>query len=935
MSQRRPGLLVRARAVSIYDPGLRRRCECPETLRQQEGTPTMNRTATNLGKGIAVFVLWTGMYLGAKSTAAEPAAEKAPPGSAGEYASIQSLPKAITLAVLENGLTVIVQENHVAPVATVRCYVKNTGSAFEGKYLGAGLSHVLEHVVSGGTTTSRSEKEIEKIIDSFGGATNAYTSSMLTAYYIDCPAQYVNTCIELVADSMQHCAFEPGEFERELKVVRQELADGQVNRSRVMWKLLHQTIYTQHPLRHPTIGYLDILSRTTNEAIVDFYRSRYVPNNQVVVVVGDVDTKEVLAEVARRWRSTPRGRETFIPLPDEPEQLSPRQAFHEMDGSTYDLALAWPTVRLSHPDLYALDVAAYILAHGNSSRLVRRLKHEEAIVLSVNAVSYTPHFARGWFGVLASCTPEHFEKAQEEILHDVYRLRDELVGPAELEKAKKQKAAELVFDQQTVQQAAESLGRNYISTGDPLFDEQYVRGIEQVTAEQVRRVARRYLVPQRLNRVVIAPPGGAPQTAAAAATRPEEPVRFERLPNGLRVLIKRSAHLPLVTMKAYLLGSNLVETEATAGRSALVAAMLTKGTPHYSAEQIAEFFDSIGGTFGASAGRSTVYASATVLSSDFPKAFEVFSECVLQPVFPEDEFRKVKQLALGAIRRRADDPRIETFELFLDNLPRQSPYHLMRDGKLDSVGALEVDDLRRYHQQYFVPQNMVVTVFGDVDPEQALGMVRDRFGRLPAAERFEGVSFDRPNQIPKPVRVHKRIGKPTGTVVLGYPGPSVRDEEDFAAITVLEAVMAGYRYPGGWLHNELRGAGLVYYVFGFPLTGPAPGFFVFQSQTNPNKVSEVVDRIFKNVKRAVEGKITEEEFQRAKQMVIALHAQENTTIGQQAEQAAIYELYGLGYDYDKNFDARIEAVTLDDVVRVARKYFTNYVLVTASPKETP
>lgn len=890
----------------------------------------MNRTLINLGKGISVFAVWTGMYLAVVSTAQEPAAEQGASGGSGPYVSIQSLPKGVTLAVLKNGLTVIVQENHVAPVATVRCYVKNTGSAFEGQYLGAGLSHVVEHVVAGGTTSHRSEKEIEKIIDSFGGATNAYTSSAVTAYYIDCPAQHVATCIDLMADAMQHCAFEPAEFQRELKVVRQELADGEVSRSRVMWKLLHQTIYTQHPLRHPTIGYLDILSRTTNEAIVDFYRSRYVPNNQVLVVVGDVDTGKVLAEAARHWASTPRGRETFLPMPNEPEQLSPRQAFREMEGNTFELAVAWPTVPLAHRDLYALDVAAYILAQGNSSRLVRRLKYEEAIVLSVDAVSYTPHFASGWFGVLAACTPEHFQKAEEEILREVYRLRDELVGPEELSKAKKQKAAELVFDQQTVQQAAESLGRNYLSTGDPLFDEQYVRGIEQVTAEQVRDVARRYLAPQRLNRVVIAPPGSTPQ-AAAAAKPAEEPVRLEQLPNGLRVLIKRSGHLPLVTMNTYLLGSNLVETEATAGRSALVAAMLTKGTPSRSARQIAEFFDSIGGSFGASTGRSTLYASATVLSGDFPKAFEVFSECVLQSTFPEQEFQTIKQLALGAIRSRADDPRMEALELFLDNLPSQSPYHLMREGKLESVGAMTAEDLRDFHRQYFVPQNMVVSVFGDVDPEEALRMVRERFGRLPAAERPKGISFDRPNQIAKPVRVHKRIGKPTGLVILGYSGPSVCSTEDFAAITVLDAIMSGYSYPGGWLHNELRGAGLVYYVHGFPLSGPAPGFFVFQAQTDPSKVSEVVERIVRKVKQAVAGEILEEEFQRAKQMVVALHAQEKTTMAQQAEQAAINELYGLGYDYDKSFDARIEAVTLDQVVGVARKYFTNYVLVTASP----
>ena len=163
--------------------------------------------------------------------------------------------------------------------------------------------------------------------------------------------------------------------------------------------------------------------------------------------------------------------------------------------------------------MYALDVAAYILGEGESSRLVQRLKYQEQVVLSVDAESDTPHYVAGMFAVLAASRPETWQKAGEGILREVYRLRDELVGPEELAKAKKQKASELIFGRQTVKQAADGLGRNFLTTGDPLFDKAYVAGIEKVTAEQVRDVARRYFVPERLNRVIIAPPGGAPKPA--------------------------------------------------------------------------------------------------------------------------------------------------------------------------------------------------------------------------------------------------------------------------------------------------------------------------------------------------------------------------------------------------------------------------------------
>jgi zinc protease len=226
---------------------------------------------------------------------------------------------------------------------------------------------------------------------------------------------------------------------------------------------------------------------------------------------------------------------------------------------------------------------------------------------------------------------------------------------------------------------------------------------------------------------------------------------------------------------------------------------------------------------------------------------------------------------------------------------------------------------------------MIVTVFGDIDPDNALAAVRRGFGGVKANPDLPPIKFDRPNAIPKNVVRHKQIGKPTGMVMLGYEGTSILNEKDHAALTVLDAITSGYNYPGGWLHEELRGAGLVYFVHALQLTGPVPGYFIVVAQTEPTKVDEVVGRIEKNLARAKEGKITQEEFDRAVEMIVSLHAQENTTIGAQAMQTAVDDLYGLGYDYDKSFDQRMKAVTLDDVVRVAKKYLGHHVVVTTSP----
>ena len=867
---------------------------------------------------------------GAKAT--DKNAEAKTVAAAPTYTRMEKLPGQITLATLSNGLTVIVQENHTAAVATVRCYVKNTGGAFESKYLGMGISHLLEHLVAGGTTTSRTEKEIEQIVDRFGGATNAFTSNDMTGYFIDCPAGDTMTCIDLIADSMQHVVFKQAEFDREFKVVQRELFDGEANRARVKWRMINETVYTDHPARVPVIGYLDVLKTATRDIVVDFYRTRYVPNNQTFVVVGDVKTDEILERVAKAWTGTPRGIETYIPMADDPRQVSPREAVREMDGNTYDMALAWPTARLSSPDLYALDVAAYILAEGESSRMVRRLKYDKQLVLSVSSASYTPYFVDGWFGIFATCQADTWQQASQEILNEAYRLRDELVAPAELEKAKKQKAAELVFSQQKIQDAAGSLGRGYMTAADPLFDFAYAENIQKVTAEQVRDVARRYFLPARLSRVIIAPPGGAPKAADADKNATEGKIVNLTLENGLRVLVKRNSHLPMVNIQAFALGGSLVDTVHTAGRASIVGQMLDKGTPRLSAEAVADFFDSRGGKFATAAGRNTVYASASVLSDDYPEALTILAECMTQPTFPQDQFEKVKRLALGAIARRADNPQQEVLELFYDNLPADSPYHILQGGKKETVERLTTADLRAYHGEYFAPNNMIVTVFGDVDPDRAVDLIKKNFGQLKSNPNLKTIDFKRPNAIAQSVVRHKQMQKPTAMVMLGYTDASILDEADYAAMTVLDAIMSGYSYPGGWLHTELRGQGLVYYVHAMQMTGPAPGFFSILAQTRPDKLDEVVERIRKNVQLAKDGKIEQKEFDTAIQMILALHAQQNTTIGSQARQAALDELYGLGYDYDKSFDERIKRVTLKDVIRVADKYLGNSVLATTSPQ---
>lgn len=849
-----------------------------------------------------------------------------------KYASREALGQGVTMATMTNGLTVIVRENHAAPVATVRSYVKNTGSVYEGRWLGAGLSHLVEHLVSGGSTTKRSEEEIRKIIDSMGGRTNAYTSNNITAYHIDCPAKRAGEAIELIADAMQHVTFEQDEYLREMGVVQRELEMGEAERDRVGYQAMKQLVYTEHPMRHPIIGYLSVLQGITRQDVIDFYNSRYVPQNITFAVVGDVETDKVLDEVLANFKKFHRTRDTGPVLADEPEQASARKTRIEMPGETTVFTVAWPTVELQHPDLYPLDVASYLLTEGDSSRLTKRLKIDQPLAVSVDSASYTPGFVKGWFQVEVECKPENVEKCRRAIIEEVTRLAREPIAEKELARVKRQKAAEHVFGQQTVQSQAESLGRMFLSTGDPLFDDQYVRGIQRVTPEQIERVARRYFRPERENTVVIQPIGGEQGGSEGALAAAESDVIKKVLPNGLTLLVKRHAVQPLVTVQAFVKAGILSDTDAKSGRAALATSLMTRGTKKYTAEQIAEYFDSIGGAISVDSQRNSSYLTCAVLKDDFTTALDYCHQVLMHPTFPSGEFQKEQQQQLTRIARRKAHPQTEVLDYWTTLLPESTPYHRTVEGRVDTVAKLTTADMNEFHGRYFVPQNMVLAVFGDVDPQQTIALLEKKFGGAPKGE-FAFPNFDNAHFSKKTRReVLKNQQQDTSMVLISYPSVSVHAEKERAALDVLSGVLTGGGGAGGRLFEELRGARLVYYVFGFEMTGLAPGYYLFMAQTRPETADEVVERIRKNLDKIRQEGIPQDELAEVKEKLIAGHALRNTTPGEQAFQAALHELYGLGYDYDESFDQRIGAVSSDDVQAVVAKFFNNPLILSTQPE---
>ena len=304
--------------------------------------------------------------------------------------------------VLPDGLTLIVKEDRSAPVASVQAWC-GTGSIYEDDKLGAGLSHILEHMLFKGTKTQKASEIAQKIQD-VGGYINAYTSFDRTVFWIDVPKDGVESAINILSDAMMNSTLPPEEYTKEQEVIRREFAMGFDDPDRMASLLLFATAYQKHPYRLPVIGEMEIYNQLTQEQVMQYYKSRYVPNNLTFIVVGDVDGEKIHEQLTNYFKNYPEKSLKPVFVPDEPPQLGLRQAHNEFPTELSRLSLAWHIPELTHPDVPALDLLSTILGEGRSSRLYRRVREQSGLAFSISAFSYTPGDP-GLFGVDATVDP--------------------------------------------------------------------------------------------------------------------------------------------------------------------------------------------------------------------------------------------------------------------------------------------------------------------------------------------------------------------------------------------------------------------------------------------------------------------------------------------------------------------------------------------------
>jgi zinc protease len=399
---------------------------------------------------------------------------------------------------LPNGLKVILLENHKAPLITFQVWYR-VGSRNE-EWGKTGLSHMLEHMMFKGTKKVGPE-EFSRIIQENGGNDNAFTSRDNTAYFENLSSDRVQVALDLESDRMQNLMLREEDFRTERMVVMEERRlRTEDNPQANLQEQMEATAFQAQPYHWPTIGWMEDIARFTLEDVKSYYQAYYHPANAFLVVVGDFKKEDLLPKIEKAFGSYPKG-----PVPDQerdrdPSQTGERRIFLKKEAQLPSLVMGYHVPNLREPDSYVLEVIAAILSAGKSSRLYQSLVREKRLVLSADVDHSLLSRDPSLFYVSADLLPgKDMAEVQKALDQEIERLQKELVAERELEKARNQLEASFVYGQDSLFYQAMLLAQHEIALDWRAIDD-YLPSIRKVSSEDIRRVAKKYLIPD--NRTV-------------------------------------------------------------------------------------------------------------------------------------------------------------------------------------------------------------------------------------------------------------------------------------------------------------------------------------------------------------------------------------------------------------------------------------------------
>lgn len=834
-----------------------------------------------------------------------------------------SLPGFCSLYTLDNEMRVILEERHTTKFIAISAFVK-AGSIYEDEYAGSGISHLVEHMLFKGTK-KRKKDEIAGSIEKEGGEMGASTSFDKTVYRIIIPSSSAYIAFDILKDILFSPEFPEDELIKEKDVILREIETRDNAPTSLLARCLFSSAFTTHPIKHPIIGYKELFKALERPSLIAYHKERYIPSNIVLSICGDFEENELLNKIKRVFGNIPRGIEKKPFVPDEPPQVTKREFYYKRDVSLCYLNIGFRIPQITNPDIYALDILSVILGQGRTSRLYSSLREEKTLVASVDTWVLKGYFP-SLFGVSATMIPSNLTKVKDGILYEIDRIKKDGVSQQELILAKRKIMADIYSQGETIEKRAYSLGDNFLDTGNPYFLDDYIKKLEEIKPSEIIEIAKKYLMPNNMTVAILLEETPAIQREEMAVKT--RTMKKGILPNGLIYLISPSQTKGLVSIYTLFKGGRLFEHEGEEGISNLIASCLLKGTKNKGKTEIANYLESLGGSISSYGGRNSFGISLSCFSVDIKKGLLILKEILEEPAFSQEEIEQEKKQIIFSLKNRKDDLFSSCFDLFLKTLYSLHPYRISNLGTEESISRITKRDILLFYEDRIMPNNMVLTVFGDIDIEKTEKDIKNIF------KGWKKKTFYRPKPYFEPPLTENRKLRVSDErfiqagIMMGFLGTRINDEDRYG----LELISSILSRQDGRLFNALREEeGLVYYSDAFNVFGIDPGCFIVYAQTSNENIERVCEKIEKEITRLKNEEVSIDELSASRLYLIGKKEAGKEDNALYGFEAGLNELYGISFEEIERYKERLESIDSASLKKIAEKYLTFQACVIISP----
>jgi zinc protease len=839
-----------------------------------------------------------------------------------------------TRFVLGNGLTLLVHEDRKAPIVAVNTWY-HVGSKNEkpGK---TGFAHLFEHLMFNGSEHFNDDffKATEKV-----GATdmNGTTSEDRTNYFENAPKEALDYLLWLESDRMGCMvgAITQARLDEQRGVVQNEKRQHENQPYAIAYQLMTKSIWPAgHPYSWPVIGSMEDLNAATLDDVREWFKTYYGAANATLVVAGDVTPQEALEKVARAFGNVPPGPPVAryaVWIAKRTGTMRQRVQDRVPQARLYKV---WNIPNYGTTDGNLLDLVSGVLADGKSSRLYKRLVYDERIATDVNAYADLREIA-GTFHITVTAAADidlaRVEKAVDEELARF--LKD---GPAarELKRVKTQVEAGFIRGIERIGGfggKSDQLAMNSVFLGNPDYHKTRLREVREATARQLRDAARTWLSDgQYVLELTPFPKVAASGADVDRSTLPvpaiKPVVRFPEirrgtLSNGLKVVLAERPSVPIVQLNLLADAGFSADSLASPGTARLAMDMLAEGTRRRTALAISEELAQLGANLNVACSLDTCTVALNALRRNLDASLNLYADVILNPAFPEEDFKRRQEQRLAAIQREKSEP----VTMGLRVMPQilYGPKHaygnpLTGSGTEASVARLTAADMARFHGAWFRPNNATLVVVGDITLAEILPKLERLFGAWPRAE----VPGKNIGAVPLPERTTvtliDRPGSIQSVIFVGNVAPPKADPDELA-IEAMNLVLGGnftsrinmnLREDKHWTYGARTSL--------VAACGPRP--FWASVQVQADKTRETMRELDSELRGILGARpVTQEEFARTVNNQSLKLPGSWETIASVAGALSEAVCFGLPDDYYQTLPAQLAALTRDKLDAAARK----------------